>query len=135
MPSSTRWLDAAVRTAAARQDAIPGDWDWGLDDFRRRQDIPLELFPGPSGGRWFEYFFNRVPFRSILPDTERYPSFSQFAPAAVVDDDGPRTPSMSRERVERDLPRIVAAAGELLAGSVRYERRCGTTSPTCGRQG
>ncbi len=75
-----------------------------------------------SGGRWFEYFFNHVPFRSILPDTERYPSFSQFAPAAIVDDDGPRTPSMSRERIDRDLPRIVAAAGELLAGSLSYEQ-------------
>jgi hypothetical protein len=75
-----------------------------------------------SGGRWFEYFFNRVPFRSILPDTERYPSFSQFQPAAIVDDEGPRTPSMSRERIERDLPRIVAAAGELLAGSLSYEQ-------------
>ena len=32
-----------------------------------------------SGGRWFEYFFNRVPFRSIIPDPERYPSFTQFA--------------------------------------------------------
>jgi hypothetical protein len=75
-----------------------------------------------SGGRWFEYFFNHVPFRSILPDTERYPSFSQFEPAAIVDDGGPRTPSMSRERIERDLPRIVAAAGELLAGSLSYEQ-------------
>ncbi len=75
-----------------------------------------------SGGRWFEYFFNHVPFRSILPDTERYPSFSQFAPLAIVDDDGPRTPSMSRERIARDLPRIVAAAGELLAGSLTYEQ-------------
>ena len=31
-----------------------------------------------SGGRWFEYYFNHVPFRSIVPDTRRYPSFSQF---------------------------------------------------------
>jgi hypothetical protein len=46
-----------------------------------------------SGGRWFEYFFNRVPFRSIIPDCERYPSFTQFAPSVVIDDDGdgPRT--------------------------------------------
>jgi hypothetical protein len=38
-----------------------------------------------SGGRWFEYFFNRVPFRSLLPDVERYPSFSQFDAAAGGD--------------------------------------------------
>lgn len=45
-----------------------------------------------SGGRWFEYYSNHVPFRSIMPDVERYPAFSQFDPVAVVDDgdDGPR---------------------------------------------
>ena len=77
-----------------------------------------------SGGRWFEYFFNRVPFRSIIPDCERYPSFTQFAPAAVVDDagDGLRTPSMTAARVHDDVPLIVAAARELLDGSLTYEQ-------------
>jgi hypothetical protein len=77
-----------------------------------------------SGGRWFEYFFNRVPFRSIIPDPERYRSFTQFAPADVVDDgaDGARTPSMSAARVRDDLDRIVAAARELLDRSLTYER-------------
>lgn len=32
--------------SAARQAAIPRDWDWVLDDFRRHQDVQLELFPG-----------------------------------------------------------------------------------------
>ena len=27
-----------------------------------------------SGGRWLEYYFNHVPFRSIIPDTDRYPA-------------------------------------------------------------
>ncbi len=76
-----------------------------------------------SGGRWFEYFFNRVPFRSIIPDVERYPSFTQFAPAGVVGDgDGPRTPSMTSARVHDDLERIVAAAQELLDRSLTYEQ-------------
>ena len=77
-----------------------------------------------SGGRWFEYFFNHVPFRSILPDTEHYPSFSQFDPAHLLIDDheGPRTPSMSRARIRQDLERIVGAAGELLGGSLSYEQ-------------
>jgi len=77
-----------------------------------------------SGGRWFEYFFNRIPFRSIIPDPERYPSFTQFTPAPVIDDggEGARTPSMSAARVRDDLDRIVAAAGELLGGSLTYER-------------
>ena len=66
-----------------------------------------------SGGRWFEYFFNRVPFRSIIPDPERYPSFTQFAPGASSidsDGDGARTPSMTAARIRDDLDRIVAAA-------------------------
>jgi hypothetical protein len=77
-----------------------------------------------SGGRWFEFFFNRVPFRSIIPDPARYASFTQFAPAAVVEDsDGePRTPSMTGARIREDLDRIVAAAQELLADSVTYEQ-------------
>jgi hypothetical protein len=76
-----------------------------------------------SGGRWFEYFFNRVPFRSVIPDTDRYPSFSQFDPVAVVEDeDGPRTPSMSRARIDEDLDAIVAAAAELIDGGVGYEQ-------------
>lgn len=76
-----------------------------------------------SGGRWFEYFFNRVPFRSIIPDCDRYPSFTQFAPTVAVDDvNGPRTPSMTAARVHEDLDRIVAAAGELLDASLTYEQ-------------
>jgi hypothetical protein len=77
-----------------------------------------------SGGRWFEYFFNHVPFRSIIPDVERYPAFSQFDPAAVTEDgeDGPRTPSMTRARIREDLERITAAAAELIAGTLTYDQ-------------
>jgi hypothetical protein len=67
-----------------------------------------------SGGRWFEYYFNHVPFRSIVPDTERYPSYAQFAPEVG-------TASMSEPRIRADLDRIVAAAGELIAGTLSYE--------------
>lgn len=77
-----------------------------------------------SGGRWFEYWSNRgVPFRSVLPDTRKYPAFSQFDPADVVldGDDGPRTPSMTRARVREDLDRLVAGAHELLAGELTHE--------------
>jgi hypothetical protein len=72
-----------------------------------------------SGGRWFEYYFNHVPFRSIIPDVERFPCFSQFAPPEMT---GGRTPSMSDERFDADLDRIVSAAGELLRGELTYER-------------
>jgi hypothetical protein len=78
-----------------------------------------------SGGRWFEYYFNDVPFRSVIPDTERYGAFSQFDPAGTLADDagdGPRTPSMSAARIRDDLPAIVEGAGELLAGTLDYDR-------------
>ena len=32
--------------SAARQSGIPRRWDWVLDDFRRRQALQLEMFPG-----------------------------------------------------------------------------------------
>ncbi|ONI71111.1 hypothetical protein ALI144C_52195 [Actinosynnema sp. ALI-1.44] len=76
-----------------------------------------------SGGRWFEFFFNGVPFRSIIPDTDRFPSYTTFGSLPVIDsDDGPRTPSMTKERFRADLDRIVAAAGELRDGTVSYEQ-------------
>jgi len=77
-----------------------------------------------SGGRGFEYFFNHVPFRSILPDTDRWPSFSQFDPAALItDDDGTeRTPSMTRARITHDLDRLVHAAVELIEQQIDYDQ-------------
>ena len=77
-----------------------------------------------SGGRWFEWYFNRVPFRSVVPDTTRYPCYSQLEAdrPAPDGDDGDRIPSMTRERIRADLPRLVHAATELLAQSVDYER-------------
>ena len=77
-----------------------------------------------SGGRWFEWYFNRVPFRSVVPDTARYRCFSQFA-ADVPEPDGKdrdRIPSMTRARIREDLPRIVTAATELLDDAVSYEQ-------------
>lgn len=64
-----------------------------------------------SGGRWHEYFFNGVPFHSVLP--EERPAFvwtGELNPAV-----------MSDERFERDLPEIVDAALRLVAGEVDYE--------------
>lgn len=84
-----------------------------------------------SGGRWFEYFFNHVPFRSILPDTDRWPSFSQFDRAALTtDDDGTeRTPSMTRARITHDLDRLVHAAIELIERRVGYDQAMGDYFP------
>lgn len=77
-----------------------------------------------AGGRWYEWYFNHVPFRSIVPDTTRYPAYSQLDDlTAVVDgDDGERIPSMTRERITADLPRVVTALEELLEQRVPYEQ-------------
>jgi hypothetical protein len=65
-----------------------------------------------AGGPWHEWLFNGVPFYSVLPDTERYPCYSGMdePPPLVEDDEGPRTPSMTRVRIEEDLPELLAAA-------------------------
>jgi hypothetical protein len=64
-----------------------------------------------SGGRWPEYFFNGVPFHSVLPDPDRHPAFSSFGPAPVLDADedgeGPRAPSMCRARILADLDELL----------------------------
>jgi hypothetical protein len=79
-----------------------------------------------SGGRWPEYFFNGVPFRSVLPDPRRFPCYTHETggPGSGVPDpdgEGRRTPSMSSVRIDEDTERIVAAVAELLDGAVGYE--------------
>ena len=70
-----------------------------------------------SGNRWPEYYFNGVPFYSVLPDTRRYPAFHQFDPdPEPVDDEGPRSPSMSYPRIAEDLEQILDGAGRLIEG-------------------
>ncbi|TMM23816.1 MAG: glycosyltransferase family 9 protein [Actinobacteria bacterium] len=75
-----------------------------------------------SGGPWHEWLFNGVPFWSVIPDTERYPSFTQLGgQPEPVEDDGPRTPSMTRARIERDLPELLEGARVLVEGRLEYE--------------
>jgi len=83
-----------------------------------------------SGGNWHEYFFNGVPFYSLLPNPTRYPSFAWgelgSKPLTVIDadedDEGPRTPSMSIARVREDLPELLEAAELLLEERLSYEQ-------------
>jgi len=75
-----------------------------------------------SGGRWHEYFFNGVPFHSVLPDPSRYTSFVWGAPLPLVEDtdgDGPRTETMTRARIEADLPEIIESATRLMNNARR----------------
>jgi hypothetical protein len=78
-----------------------------------------------SGGRWHEYFFNGVPFHSVLPDRNRYPCFAWNDELPLLEDtdgEGSRTPAMSRARIEEDLPEMIEYAGRLVHGEVDYEQ-------------
>jgi hypothetical protein len=79
-----------------------------------------------SGGRWYEAFFNGVPFCSVIPDTSRYPCFPGWEEplpliAADVDGEGSRTPSMSRARIAEDLPELLEGALLLIERRLSYE--------------
>jgi hypothetical protein len=68
-----------------------------------------------AGNRWPEYYFNGVPFYSVLPDLRRFPAYQQSGPdPEPVDDDGPRAPSMCHERVQADLAAIVEGTARLI---------------------
>lgn len=69
-----------------------------------------------SGNKWPEYYFNGVPFYSVLPDPARFPCYTMFAadPELVEEPGGPRTPSMSQARFAADLPEIVAGTRRLI---------------------
>jgi hypothetical protein len=79
-----------------------------------------------SGGSWSEYFFNDVPFYSLLPDPERFGPYTPYtAPPMLASDDdgeGPRTPSMSRARISHDLDELLDAAGQLIEQRLTYEQ-------------
>ncbi len=75
-----------------------------------------------GGNRWPEYFFNGVPFYTVLPDVERFPCYTLMAEdPPPVEDDGPRSPSMSRERILADLDEIVDGAARLVERRWDYE--------------
>jgi len=75
-----------------------------------------------GGNRWPEYFFNGVPFYTVLPDLDRFPCYTLMAgDPPPVEDDGPRSPSMSRARIEADLDELVDGAARLVERRWDYE--------------
>jgi hypothetical protein len=79
-----------------------------------------------SGGRWPEFFFNGVPFYSLLPDPDRTAWYTRHDPPPMLpqdeDGEGPRTPSMTRARVRQDLPELLEAARLLIERRLPYEQ-------------
>jgi hypothetical protein len=74
-----------------------------------------------GGNRWSEYFFNGVPFYTVIPDLDRFPSYTQMGEdPPAVEDDGERMPSMSRPRIDADLEEIVSGAERLVERTWDY---------------
>lgn len=82
-----------------------------------------------------EYFFNGVPFYSLVPDPARFGSFTPYNPprllAGDADDEGPRAPSMSRARVVCDLDELLDAATCSSSAASPTSKRCVSTSLAC----
>lgn len=75
-----------------------------------------------AGNKWPEYYYNGVPFYSVLPDLERFPAYSGLEPdPEPVEDDGPRSPSMCYDRIHADLGEIVEGASRLIERRWPYE--------------
>lgn len=79
-----------------------------------------------SGNRWHEFFFNSVPFYSVLPDPVRFPCYTGMGgepPALEADTDGEgrRSLSMSVARIHADLPELLEAAAMLMHGELDYD--------------
>jgi hypothetical protein len=69
-----------------------------------------------SGGNWPEYFFNDVPFYSVLPDNPDYP----YVGGIDGYGGGPRIPCMRPERLRAKIPEIVEGAAFLLDPGCTY---------------
>jgi hypothetical protein len=86
-----------------------------------------------SGGDWHEYFFNGVPFHSVIPKPEGYEIFVGGRTLPMLDSDsdseGPRARVMSAARIREDLEELVGAAVRLLEGSVTYEEALASYFP------
>lgn len=76
-----------------------------------------------SGGRWSEYFYNGVPFYSVLPDRKKYPVYEdKNFNKTVKEEEGRKILSMSYQRIIEDLPEILHGADILIDKKWGYER-------------
>lgn len=73
-----------------------------------------------SGGDWPEYFFNHVPFYSVLPDNPEYPRCGDLATSLPRHRAG-RMTDMDPKNLDRKIPEIIEAAKLLMDENVTYE--------------
>jgi hypothetical protein len=76
-----------------------------------------------AGNDWAEYYFNPgVPFYSVLPDLNRFPCYVMLGNTPdPIEDDGPRSPSMSAARIDADLDELLHGATWLLSDAADYD--------------
>ncbi len=75
-----------------------------------------------AGNKWQEFYFNGTPFYSVLPDRSRFPCYSGMSEdPPLIQDDGPRSPSMSGDRIRADIDEIVDAAVGLIERRWDYD--------------
>jgi hypothetical protein len=103
--------------SAARQALIPTQWDWVLDDFRRRQDFQLAAFPGLRD----YYSASDLLLTATRGRTVVSSDPPGYVPHQQLRFELPES-ARARARILDDLHRIVTAASELLSGSVTYQQ-------------
>lgn len=76
-----------------------------------------------AGNDWAEYYFNPgVPFYSVLPDLDRFPCYVMLGNTPdPVEDEGPRSPSMSAQRIDDDIEELLDGAAWLLSGEADFD--------------
>ena len=73
-----------------------------------------------SGGEWSEYFFNHIPFYSVLPDNPGYPNYC--SPKRRRRGPRPRRiRDMDPHRLDKKIPEILHAARLLMSRSFTYQ--------------
>ena len=91
-----------------------------------------------SGGDWHEYFFNGVPFYSVLPKSREHPAFVHSRSLPMIDADsdgeGPRTATMSAAASTRTSTSSPRPRRRSSRGGSRTRRRSPTTSRACWRR-
>ncbi|MBT3405181.1 hypothetical protein HOC29_04775 [archaeon] len=76
-----------------------------------------------SGGDWPEYFFNDVPFYSVLPDDKKYPYCGQGKWTKHLEiEHKKRIPTMSSGKIDKKIPEIVKYANILIEKKLPYKK-------------
>jgi len=75
-----------------------------------------------SGTHWAEYFYNGVPFYSVLPDCGKYPCYGRMLKECLENTkQGKRVLCMTRDRLRKGLPEILKGAEILINKKWDYE--------------